>query len=211
MRLETLLQAGNVRAKQLIKSMLDNPMIVSTLPPWAISLEVTSHSKKSVAEVSQYPVIVPGTGVKQFLSDNVAPQPKEWNLSGYIPGEPLIEVSNYFTPIVELNTVLLWAAYENGQRIIFKDMDNIPYLNCVISSLDTHYEKDCKNKRPFTMTIKEIKTIEMGKALLTTTENAASAAAGTAGGAAADMGTTAASSASDNSNLWNFFSKMTGL
>lgn len=211
MQLGSLIKAKDNRALQIIKSLLNNPMIVSTSPPWAISLEVTSYSKKSDAEVSQYPVIVPTTGVKQFLGDNVAPHPKEWNLSGYIHGEPMIELTSTFTPIVDLNAILLWQAYEKGQRVIFKDMDNIPYLNCVISSLEIHYEKDCANKRPFTMTLKEIKTLEMSLATLTDTEAAGTVAAGSAGGAAADMGTTAASSANENSIAWNMLSKATGL
>lgn len=161
---------GVPSALKMVKSLIDNPMIVSQTPPWAISLEVESYSKRGSAEVSQRPVIVPGTGVKQFLNDNVAPSPLEWHLSGYIPGDDLIEQTCLFTPIVHGNTELLWLAFKLGSRIIFKDTDQIPYANCVISDLETNYTKDCKNKMPFSMTIREIKTIEASIANLTEAE-----------------------------------------
>lgn len=151
---------GVPSALVMAKSLIENPAIVSQTPPWAISLEVENYSKRGSAEVSQRPVIVPGTGVKQYLNDNVAPSPKEWHLSGYIPGDNMVEQTCLFTPIVRANVDFLWLAFDLGSRIIFKDQDQRPYLNCVISELEISPSKDCKNKMPFSMTIREIKTIE---------------------------------------------------
>ena len=170
MLLERAVVRGIPSALNMVKSLLENPMIVSQTPPWAISLEVESYSKRGSAEVSQRPVIVPGTGVKQYLNDNVAPSPTEWHLSGYIPGDDLIEQTCVFTPIVRANVDFLWLAFNLGSRIIFKDSDQRIYTNCVISELETNYTKDCKNKMPFSMTIREIKTIEASIAELTEAE-----------------------------------------
>lgn len=158
---------GIPSALNMAKSLLENPAIVSQTPPWAISLEVETYSKHSSAEVSQRPVIVPGTGVKQYLNDNVAPAPNEWHLSGYIPGDDLIEQTCLFIPVVMANLEFLWTAYELGSRIIYKDTDQRIYTDCVIADLETNYTKDCKNKMPFSMTIREIKTIEATVAELT--------------------------------------------
>ena len=158
---------GLPSALNMAKSLLENPALVSSTPPWAISLEVESYSKHSSAEVSQRPVIVPGTGVKQYLNDNVAPAPCEWTLSGYIPGDDLIEQTCLFTPVVMANLQFLWLAYNLGTRLIYKDTDQRIYKECVISDLETNYTKDCKNKMPFTMTLREIKTIEASVAELT--------------------------------------------
>lgn len=191
MQLGAAIVAGDNTALKMAKSLLDNPMIVSTgVIPWAISLEVESHSKQSNAEVAKYPVVVPGTGIKQYLSDNVSPEPLSWNLSGYIPGNVALEKTCLFTPILDLNCMLLWQAYREGARIMFKDMDNFPYLNCVISHLETYYQKDVKNKMAFKMTLQEIKVIDMSEAEMTETEK--NADADVAGGAS-DMGSTAAS------------------
>jgi hypothetical protein len=161
---------GVPSAINMAKSLIENPAIVSQTPPFAISLEVEDYGKHASAEVSQRPVIVPGTGVKQFLNDNVAPSPKEWTLSGYIPGDNLVEQTCLFTPIVRANVDFLWLAFDLGSRIIFKDQDQKIYNNCVISDLETRPNKECKNKMPFTMTIKEIKTIESTMTELTETE-----------------------------------------
>jgi len=191
MQLGAAIVAGDNTALKMAKSLLDNPMIVSTgVIPWAISLEVENYSKQSNAEVAKYPVVVPGTGIKQYLSDNVSPEPLSWNLSGYIPGNIALEKTCLFTPILDLNCMLLWQAYREGARIMYKDMDNFPYLNCVISHLETYYQKDVKNKMGFKMTLQEIKVIDMNEAEMTETEK--NADADVAGGAS-DMGSTAAS------------------
>lgn len=151
---------GEPTALNLAKTMLMNPTIVSTDPKWAISLEPETYDKSGTAEVSQHPVIVPGSGVKQFLNDNVAPSPLSWTISGYIPGNPVLEPVCIFTPVVRANTDFLWAAFKRGSRIIFKDMDQHPYENCVITNLKTSYVKDCANKMPVTITIQEIVSID---------------------------------------------------
>ena len=123
---------GEPTALNLAKTMLMNPTIVSTDPKWAISLEPETYDKSGTAEVSQHPVIVPGSGVKQFLNDNVAPSPLSWTISGYIPGNPVLEPVCIFTPVVRANT----------------------------DFLKTSYVKDCANKMPVTITIQEIVSID---------------------------------------------------
>ena len=134
MLLSKAIVRGVATALNMAKSLLDNPAIVSLSPSWAISLEVETYSKRSSAEVSQRPVIVPGTGVKQYLNDNVAPAPNEWHLSGYIPGNPLIEQTCIFTPVVMANLQFLWRAYELGSRIIYKDTDQRIYTEVVMKT-----------------------------------------------------------------------------
>lgn len=171
MLLTRAIAQGVSSALNMAKSLLDNPAIISLTPPqFAFSLEVESYDKGGSAEVSQRPVIVPGTGVKQFLNDNVAPSPKEWQLSGYIPGNTNVEQTCLFTPIVMANLQFLWIAFETGARIAYKDQDQRVYTNCVISSLHTGNRNDVKNKMPFSMTIQEIKTIESTMTELTEVE-----------------------------------------
>lgn len=168
---KAIIESSSSSALQMVKTLLDNPMIISlTAPQFGFPLEVETYDKGGQAEVSQRPVIVPGKGVKKILNDNVAPQPVTWQLSGYIPGSPLIEKTCLFTPIVMANLVFLWIAYERGARLVYKDMDQRVYTNCVIESLHTGNVKDCKNKMPFSMTLKQIVTIDASEAELTETE-----------------------------------------
>lgn len=180
------------KAKRLVKSMITNPAIISTNPPFAISLEVESYDKSGTAEVSQIPIIVAGATSKQVLNDNVAPQPKEWTLSGYIGGDDTIEQTNLFTPIVWINTQMLWLAFTNGSRVVFKDIDQTLHTNCVISSFSTSYRADCRNKTPFSMVLRELVKIEAETAELTETEKMSSADSATS-----DAGTTGGSKWTD--------------
>lgn len=161
---------GDSKALNLVKSLLDNPMLISTNPPFAFSLDVESYSKDGQAEVSQKPVIVPGTGVKQFLNDNVAPQPLSWSLGGYISGSDRFEKTCVFTPVVDFNVDMLWLAFSLGSRIMYKDMNQQLYTNCVIENLSIQYQKEVKNKRPFSMTLREIKEIKATVSTLTEEE-----------------------------------------
>lgn len=198
MKFSKAILQGNPSALNMAKSLIENPMIISlTAPQFGISLEIETHSKRGTAEVSQRPVIVPGTGVKQFLNDNIAPQPLEWSLSGYIPGNELIEKTCLFTPIVQANTEFLWLAFSRGARIVYKDMNQKVYTNCVITSLETGYKKECKNKMPFSMTIKEIITIDVTKAELTEVQKNS-----TADGEDTNLGTSATNSISDPNTMF---------
>ena len=161
---------GNFRVLDMVKSLIDNPMLISLSPGWGISLEVEQYSQNGNAEVSQLPVIAAGSDTKQFLYDNVAPHGWTWQLSGHIPGQPLIEMTNLFTPIVQMNTDFLRKAYKNGSRCVFKDVDQQIYTNVVIQDLTIDMRADEKNKRPFTMTLVEIVEIKAELADLTETE-----------------------------------------
>lgn len=156
MELSYALKLGSKRAVEMVKSVIQNPMLISKSPAWAISLEVEAITQTGQAEVSERAVIVPGSGVKSYLNDNVAPGAWTWQMSGWIPGDPLAEPTNLFTPIVMMNVFFLRKAYKNGSRIIFKDVDQMIYKNCVIQSLSIDTKSECKNKKPFSMTLKEI-------------------------------------------------------
>ena len=169
--LEYAIKLGSKRAIEMVKSTINNPMLISLKPAWGIPLEVESHSQTGQAEVSERAVIVPGTGVKSYLNDNVAPGAWTWQLSGYIPGDTIVEPTSLFTPIVSMNRDYLRKAYKNGSRLIFKDCDQQVYTNVVIQSLTIDTRADCRNKAPFSMTLKEIVELKASISDKTTLES----------------------------------------
>jgi len=183
--MRTAILRGDKAALELAKSTLTNPSIVSTNPPWAITLENVSHVQSSTAEVSEMPILISGKDVKSYHCDNVAPQSWQWQVSGYIPGLASAELTNVFTPIVMKNVDFLRNAYENGSRIIFKDVDQHIYTNCVIQSLSIETKADVKNKKPFTMTLKQLVEIKAEAATMTAVQQA-----GAPSGSATDAGVT---------------------
>lgn len=168
--LTKLIAQGNSQALNMAQSLLSNPVLINpaagmphsyeaqAVMPFIIPLECETHKQHLDAEVSESIVIARDN--KKNVTDNVAPGSWSWNLSGYIPGRPEVEITNLFTPFVILHTNYLKKAAEKGYLLVFKDIDSSIYYNVVIKSIDISTQKDCRNRTPFTMTLKSINTLD---------------------------------------------------
>ena len=192
---------GNRKALALAKTLITTPTLFNVDPTqgatYGIPLDVETNQQRASAEVSESLVIA--MDAKKFISDNVAPGSRSWQLSGYIRGIPRLEPTNYFQPYVMLHTQILWGWRNKGAVLWFKDGDSKIYPRVVIKDLQTAQQKDSANATPFTMTLKEINVMD------TTALNFSDSATGdvnklkksipTIGstlGAAVDLGVTAA-------------------
>lgn len=155
---------GNPVALKLVKTALTTPTLINEDPTqgmrYAIPLECETYDQSGSAQVSESLVII-RTG-KQNVTDNVAPGAWSWDMSGYIPGNKLLEPTNYFTPFVKLNTDILKQWFKSGAVLVFKDIEARLYKRVVIQSLRVSHNKECLNMAPFTMTLKEINVMEDG-------------------------------------------------
>lgn len=185
---------GNARALSLVKSMVENPTLISSTAPFifAINLECESYRQYADADVAESIVISTESDAKKYISDNVAPRPWTWELSGYIPGLESIEKTNLYTPIVATNRLFLRKVFEKGIRIRFKDMYNKVWDNVVIQNFELSTEADCKNKQPFKMTLKKIDTLSTKSDAAELGTELAEVLAGSIAGAVASLGTSAA-------------------
>lgn len=190
--------SGSASALNLVKTLLENPMLISTEnPPFAISLEVENYRQSASADVADSLIISTGSDTKKYISDNVCPQAWQWEISGYIPGFADAEIVTWFMPFVALNRTLISKAFEKGSRLTFKDIHQKIWTNVVIQSIEFTDENDCKNKQPFRMTLKKINTLEgdffdeFGDVM-----EIAQVAVGTLEGAAANVGSTKTEDAS---------------
>lgn len=162
---------GRAAAQNMARSLWTQPAIFfSSRPGLVIYFDNVTHSQSAQAQVSEFPVIVSGKNVKQFQYDNVAPSPWTWQITGYIPGDSNIEQTSDYTPIVTANVEYLKKAFESGERLIFKDVDNRTYKNCVIEALTIETKAEVKNKRPFSMTLKQIVEISGNTSVLSIVE-----------------------------------------
>lgn len=198
--LSQLVVNGNSTALNLVKTLLDSPMLInpsitkdglSQGAPFAIPLETETHQQTGNAEVSES-LVITAEG-KRNVADNVAPGAWTWNLSGYIPGNDALEITNLYTPFVALNSWLIRNAFQNGYVLIYKDIDAQIYRRVVIKSLTISTKADCRNKTPFSMTLKEINVIDDFMADATKSERAAQPKAGSITGYTAVAGTVIAS------------------
>lgn len=195
-----LLAQGSNGALNLAKSILTNPVLINppaglpysyenqSMMPFFVPLEVVSHKQHMDAEISENLIICKTQ--KQHITDNIAPGSWTWTLSGYIPGLQNLEPTNLFTPFVTMNTNFLRRAAAKGYLLVFKDMDSSIYTNVVIKSLDIDTQKDCRNKTPFTMTLKAINTLDEISVDLSDSARFASTTPGTILGDALKIGVT---------------------
>ena len=91
-----------------------------------------------------------------------------------------------------LNSWLIRNAFQKGYVLIFKDIDAQLYRRVVIKSLTIKMEADCRNKTPFSMTLKEINVMDDLLSQMTESARAAIPASGSAIGFAAAQGTSLA-------------------
>ena len=154
---------GNRAAINLAKTCISTPTLINKDITQgalaAIPLECETVQKSAQAEVSESLVI--SSEAKEYVSDNVAPGSKTWNLAGYITGSKEIEPSNILQIMTKMNADVLWQWYERGAVLIFKDGNAQVYDSVVIKQLQTAQQKDSANATPFTMTLKEINTMDM--------------------------------------------------
>lgn len=192
---------GNKKALALAKTLVTTPTLINTDirqgAIYAIPLEVETNQKRASAEVSESLVIA--TDAKKYISDNIAPGSRSWQLSGYITGIPRLEPTNYFQPFVQLHTDILWSWFSHGAVLTFKDGNAQIYNHVVIKDLQTAQQKDSANACPFTMTLKEINVMDTSAADLPEDETLDIAkllksrpAIGSAIGASLTLGVTAA-------------------
>lgn len=151
---------GSVQALSLVKSLLEMPRLISETPKFNIPLEADTFSKDSTAEVNESLIITTGDkSQKKYVTDNVAPSPWVWELSGYIPGSALLEMTTLYHPILKHNVEMLEQAYRDGSVLTFRD-NNQKKWDVVIQHMHLDLKADCQNKQPFSMTLKEVVVAE---------------------------------------------------
>lgn len=153
---------GNRKALALAKTMIGTPTLINIDPRqgavYAIPLDAETDTEDAGAEVSESLVI--STNSKENTSDNVAPGPMSWTLTGYLMGIPKLEPTNFFKPFVLLFKDILRNWRKNGAVLIYKDGDSRIHPNVVIKNLRLIRQKECGSAAPFSISLKEINVME---------------------------------------------------
>ena len=154
---------GNKTAAQMAETFIATPTLINIDVRqgalYAIPLQVETNQQSANAEVSESLII--STDSKKYVTDNVAPGSKSWRLTGYISGKPELEPTNKYMPFVRFNTDILWQWFNHGAVLIYKDGYAQIHDNVVIKELQTSQVKESAGITPFSLTLKEINTMEM--------------------------------------------------
>lgn len=156
-----LLAIGSNRALSYAKTMLENPALIGGTVGF-LNLEATNCTINGDAEVSENLIV--GSQGKEYITDNIAPGPWKWDVTGYIPGNDAVDITNYFQPTLKFNISRLMQSYKKGERLTFKDCNCVPFKNVVIKHLAIDTVPDAQNRAPFSMTLQQIEvlTVDVG-------------------------------------------------
>ena len=179
---------GNPRAIAYAKTLLTDPALVFKMNgvPFFIPLEVETCQQTGDAVVSEQLVIT--SEGKKYISDNIAPSPWSWTISGYLSGTEALEPTNFFKPSVQFQADVIRKAFKEGILCYYKDIDCRPYDNVAIQSLTIETRGECQNKKPFQMVLKQVEVLESKAGAITRIEALSSPESGSAGGTTAEFG-----------------------
>lgn len=184
MSLSTQLISGSVQALNLIKNYVANPRISTDStggsfgspvpnPLTTVVLLGASFHEIGDDDISSQLVISETTGDKAWITDNIAPKPRVWELKGYIgpsDGVAFLNVVNGLfvgelaTPLLQddLNKSkrLLRDMRTSRQMLVFQTPNGEELVWVGMKHLD--FEKDplVQNQIPVTMTLQEIPILQ---------------------------------------------------
>lgn len=202
MEMSKAILSGSATALSLVKTILTTPLLYEKGDLiHAVPLEADFYSQNAEAQVSESLVITANEtetdGLKKYMADNVAPNGWRWQIRGYIAGLSILEPVNLYPWIVIRNRATLRKFFENGKRLVFKDIEGKKH-DVVIESLELEWRDDCRNKQPVSISLKEINVMSASLGLSEVAESA-SPPAGGASGKVADAGVSASKKVSQSS------------
>lgn len=97
---------------------------------------------------------------KDYVTDNSAPRPRTWNVSGYITSlVPLVENYLIIKPSLQVQMAILDAAADSRQPVKFKT-DTGEVVDVLVQDLQITSINKGNNVRQVTFTVQEVKMLE---------------------------------------------------
>lgn len=184
MSLTSQLISGSVQVLNLIKNYIENPRISADLTEgWAgypiadpfttvVILGSTFHEIGD-DDISTQLIVNEGTGGKTWVSDNIAPKPRMWELRGYIGPSPLAEIATVVNgiPLGELATPLIQSDLQASKRklrdmrnsrqvLVFQTPNGEELVWVGMKHLDIEKDPLIQNQIPVVMTLQEMPLLQ---------------------------------------------------
>lgn len=115
-----------------------------------------SFAQERVSEISTSMVMAQAEGKKQFVTDNSAPHPRVWTMSGYLRSLiPYLERTLLFKPTILLQKTILDQAQISNEAIPFKTKDG-EIVDVLISRLKMTDTPQSQSSVKIDVTVQEI-------------------------------------------------------
>ena len=116
------------------------------------------------AEVANTMIIAQLTGLKGYITDNVAPKPRTWTIHGYITAlVPILEDYLMIKPTLLVQRFLLDAAFQSRNTVPFKT-DTGEIVDVVITRKSIKTLPNAQNAYEVNITVQEVEVLDTSTA-----------------------------------------------
>ena len=125
-----------------------------------VPISCDSLEESNEADVANTMIIAQNTGLKSYMTDNVAPKPRTWDIHGYITAlVPIIEDYLLVKPTLLTQRLLLNNAFKSRDTVPFKT-DTGEILDVVIVRLKMKSLANAQNAYEVTATVQEVDVLD---------------------------------------------------
>lgn len=125
-----------------------------------VPISCDSLEENNEADVANTMIIAQNTGLKSYMTDNVAPKPRTWDIHGYITAlVPIIEDYLLVKPTLLTQRLLLNNAFKSRDTVPFKT-DTGEILDVVIVRLKMKSLANAQNAYEVTATVQEVDVLD---------------------------------------------------
>ena len=125
-----------------------------------VPISCDSLEENNEADVANTMSIAQNTGLKSYMTDNVAPKPRTWDIHGYITAlVPIIEDYLLVKPTLLTQRLLLNNAFKSRDTVPFKT-DTGEILDVVIVRLKMKSLANAQNAYEITATVQEVDVLD---------------------------------------------------
>ena len=125
-----------------------------------VPISCDSLEENNEADVANTMIIAQNTGLKSYMTDNVAPKPRTWDIHGYITAlVPIIEDYLLVKPTLLTQRLLLNNAFKSRDTVPFKT-DTGEILDVVIVRLKMKSLSNAQNAYEITATVQEVDVLD---------------------------------------------------
>ena len=115
-----------------------------------------SVRKVRTAEISTSMIMAQAEGKKQFVTDNTAPRPRVWHVTGYLRSLiPYLESTLLFKPTILLQKTVLDQAMISGYAVPFKTGEG-ELVDVLISNLEMEDTPQSQSSVKITVSVQEV-------------------------------------------------------
>lgn len=125
-----------------------------------VPISCDSLEENNEADVANTMIIAQNTGLKRYMTDNVAPKPRTWDIHGYITAlVPIVEDYLLVKPTLLTQRLLLNNAFKSRDTVPFKT-DTGEILDVVIVRLKMKSLANAQNAYEVTATVQEVDVLD---------------------------------------------------